>query len=234
MRRPCRRERGRTGCSGTTTGRGWRAGSDRRRRGSPPCSFSPFAARPRSTRERRSGWPTCRSGPSKFRIPWERNAPALGLGRDPVRTPIPWRSAPHGGFTSGRPWLPLGEDHETLNVEAQARNPKSMLSLYRALLRLRRTEQALSVGSYAAVAATDALLVYERRYRDRRLLIALNMSGRSERLNFALPTGRILLSSDLRDLNRTTRDQRLQPNEGWIVELGASPRSESGVTPKGT
>ena len=165
--------------------------------------------------------------------PWERNAPGLGLGRDPVRTPIPWSAAPHGGFTTGRPWLPLADDRETLDVETQARDPASMLSLYRALLRLRRAEPALSVGSYVAVEATDALLAYERRHRDRRLLIALNMSGRPQRLNLRLPTGRILLSSDLRDLGPTPSDRRLRPHEGWIVEL-AAPESEAAVAAEGT
>ena len=90
--------------------------------------------------------------PALVRDPWEKRVPGLGLGRDPVRTPMPWDGAPHAGFTTGTPWLPLGDDHAALNAAAQAHDPASMLSLYRALLALRRREAALSLGAIEAVA----------------------------------------------------------------------------------
>ena len=51
---------------------------------------------------------------------WELNEPGLGLGRDPARTPMPWDSSHHAGFTTGVPWLPLNPDFATRNVAAQA------------------------------------------------------------------------------------------------------------------
>ena len=93
-----------------------------------------------------------------------------------------------------------------------------MLSLYRALLRLRRAEPALSVGTYVAVARTDALLVYERRHLNRRLLIALNMSDKAEHLDARLERGRVLLSTDLRDPSCVSVDTPLNAYEGWIME----------------
>jgi alpha-glucosidase len=118
--------------------------------------------------------------PKRVRDPWERNVPGLGLGRDPARTPMPWGGRFGAGFTTGEPWLPLGADYHTVNVAAQADAPQSMLSLYRALLALRRAESALSIGAYVPVRATEAVLVYERRRADRRLLVALNMSAQPQ------------------------------------------------------
>src|SRR6202011_6007419 len=50
----------------------------------------------------------------QVRDPWEKNVPGLGLGRDPVRTPMLWSGELHGGFTTGKPWLPgrLAENGE--------------------------------------------------------------------------------------------------------------------------
>jgi len=31
------------------------------------------------------------------------------LGRDPERAPLRWDDSPHGGFSSGEPWLPMGK-----------------------------------------------------------------------------------------------------------------------------
>jgi alpha-glucosidase len=58
-------------------------------------------------------------------------------GRDRYRHPMQWDASPSGGFSSGDPWLPL-VDPESTNVEAQRDDPRSMLSLVRDLLTLRR------------------------------------------------------------------------------------------------
>ena len=58
--------------------------------------------------------------PHLVQDPLERNVPGFNLGRDPVRTPMPWSSEPHGGFTGGQPWLPLNADADVLNVSNQA------------------------------------------------------------------------------------------------------------------
>ncbi len=57
--------------------------------------------------------------PGEVQDPFERRVPGLGLGRDPVRTPMQWSAAPNAGFTRGRPWLPVSSDHEKINVAAQ-------------------------------------------------------------------------------------------------------------------
>ncbi len=71
-------------------------------------------------------------------------------GRDPNRGPMPWDTGLNAGFTRGAPWLPLRSDHGTLNVETQRRDPRSVWSFYRDLLRLRRDTPALRRGNVPA------------------------------------------------------------------------------------
>ena len=62
-------------------------------------------------------------------------------GRDGCRVPLPWEGArPPFGFSppGTTPWLPQPARWSELTVEAQDRDPGSMLSLYRAALRIRR------------------------------------------------------------------------------------------------
>ena len=54
--------------------------------------------------------------PDQVRDPFEKNVPGLGLGRDPVRTPMQWTGETNAGFTTGSPWLPLADDCKTINV----------------------------------------------------------------------------------------------------------------------
>ena len=123
----------------------------------------------------------------------------FGFGRDPVRTPMVWNSEPHGGFTEGRPWLPLGPDGDVLNVSIQTNNPRSMLSLYRALVRLRRDSDVLLSGDLRLLAATEHVLAYERRLGDQRVVVALNMSGQARSLWVGNPAYQVLLSTYLDD-----------------------------------
>jgi len=55
-------------------------------------------------------------------------------GRDRHRHPMQWDA--QGGFTTGEPWLPL-TDPAQRNVADQRDDPRSMLSLVRALIELR-------------------------------------------------------------------------------------------------
>jgi alpha-glucosidase len=156
--------------------------------------------------------------PQQVVDPWEKNVPGLGLGRDPARTPLPWDASPKGGFTSGEPWLPLGPEHDRVNVASEARDPQSMLSLYRALLALRRREEALVSGQWEPVAAGEQVLLYERRRGSRAVGVALNMTANASEASIAGPAT-VLLSTHL---DRTGRESspklRLRPHEGLIFE----------------
>jgi alpha-glucosidase len=104
----------------------------------------------------------------------------------------------------------------------------SMLSLYRALLRLRRSEPALSIGNYVPVAATDRGLAYERRHRGRRLLVALNMSG--ETVDLPTEAATILLSTTLDGRREATSGRLLlRPHEGCIGACRGGPETQAGA-----
>jgi len=158
--------------------------------------------------------------PEQVQDPWEKNVPGLGLGRDPVRTPMPWCADMHGGFTTGKPWLPV-DMSATAPVCRQRTDLSSSLSLYRRLLRLRRAEPALSRGSYVEVWHNQSVLVYERQCDGRRLQVALNMSADTQALPLGLPAGRTLLSSSVMAANSAASDsdRLLQPHEGRIREI---------------
>lgn len=87
----------------------------------------------------------------------------LTLSRDGARTPMPWTAAaPHGGFTTGTPWLPVPPEHAPLAVDRQEADPNSLLHLTRRLVRLRKAWPALATGNLTVLAATDDLLAFER------------------------------------------------------------------------
>jgi alpha-glucosidase len=162
--------------------------------------------------------------PACVQDPFEKNVPGLGLGRDPERTPMQWSAEPNAGFTTAKPWLPVADDFACRNVESQRDDPHSMLTLTRRLLELRRSEPALSVGSYVAVPAHDDVLAYRRREGDSRFLIVLNL--KSEPAVFdgrhCTPAGSVAISTHLDRRGEACRDRiELRPDEGLVIRLEA-------------
>ncbi len=76
----------------------------------------------------------------------------LDPGRDGCRVPLPWttRGTSHGFGPDGgaRPWLPQPPAWGTFSVEAQERDPGSMLALYRRALAARRAEPGLRASAF--------------------------------------------------------------------------------------
>jgi alpha-glucosidase len=72
---------------------------------------------------------------------WHRSG-GVDPGRDGCRIPIPWAGdRPPYGFSvdaAARPWLDQPDDWAPLTVAAESSDPSSMLSLYRAGLRVRK------------------------------------------------------------------------------------------------
>ena len=148
--------------------------------------------------------------PEQVQDPAEKNQPGIGMGRDPERTPMPWDGSPLAGFTSGHPWLPIGPDHASGNVEAFERDTNSIWHLYRTLIALKHTHPAL-LGVEMRAAADKSLLRYERGEAKQRLLVLLNF-GRTP-LRAATETGSILVA---------TAPSRVGERVNNLVELGDS------------
>jgi alpha-glucosidase len=150
--------------------------------------------------------------------PWEKNVPGLGLGRDPERTPMQWDAGEGAGFTNGDPWLPLSGDHAVLNVKQQRSEARSMLSLYRALLALRRAEPALSIGVHVKAEAIGSVLTYRRFHAGRWITVALNFSDQPQTLKNGADAHDVLISTHLDRATRESGDTlKLRPNEGIVM-----------------
>jgi alpha-glucosidase len=152
------------------------------------------------------------------RDPWEKNVPGLGLGRDPERTPMQWDGSEHAGFTAGEPWLPLSADRAQVNVEAQRIDPRSMLSLYRQLIALRRREPALSIGVHVTAEARDDVLSFRRFHGGRWLTVALNFSDAPRTFVNGAGAHEVLISTHLDRAERANgRSIELRANEGVVL-----------------
>jgi alpha-glucosidase len=108
-------------------------------------------------------------------------------GRDGERTPMQWSDAPNAGFSQATPWLPVPPTFKTHNVATESENPDSVLNLYRKVLKLRHTNEALIEGKYTALNQDDPnVMSYLRTYKGKAVLVALNMSAAPQKMHFNL------------------------------------------------
>jgi alpha-glucosidase len=157
--------------------------------------------------------------PEEVKDPAEKNQPGIGLGRDPERTPMPWDDSALAGFTNGQPWLPLGADHASTNVEALERDRGSILYLYRKMIALRRIHPALVGGAIGSVIAEENLLRYERSSGAERFLVLLNLGGNP--IEAASASGTIVVDTGLnREGERIENIVKLRGAEGVLVKIG--------------
>ena len=119
-----------------------------------------------------------------------------------IRTPMHWTRGHHAGFTSGKPWQPLAADSAQVTVEAQARDPRSILALHRQLIHLRAANRALGGGALVPMTTTsDAVAAFARRDGDRAVVVLANLGTRAANgvaitsEAGALPAGRWTLRS---------------------------------------
>lgn len=100
-------------------------------------------------------------------------------GRDGCRTPMVWEARrKHGGFSTGKPWLPVPAAHLDRAVDRQERDGDSVLSHYRTMLAFRREHPALVTGGIEFLDARDDVLAFLRTRGKERLLCLFNFSGK--------------------------------------------------------
>lgn len=155
--------------------------------------------------------------PDEAQDPAEKRQPGIGMGRDPERTPFPWDDSRACGFTTGKPWLPIGDANRALNLESASKESGSMLLLYRRLLELRRTEPALVSGQLVELSASEGMLQFARSDGKKNFKVAINLG--EEIRSVDVETGLIVACTELKREREAIRGRvHLRPCEAMIIE----------------
>ena len=117
-------------------------------------------------------------------------------GRDNARTPMQWDASPNGGFTGGAPWIMVNPNVQEINVAAALRDPDSVLHYYRALLALRREQDALRYGDFSLLLHEHPqVFAYARTFEGQQIRIYCNFTDRDAPLPEAFCKEKVLLTN---------------------------------------
>jgi alpha-glucosidase len=111
-------------------------------------------------------------------------------GRDGERTPMQWDGSKNAGFsTADRTWLAVPPSATEYNVQAESRDPHSILSFYKRVLALRRSVPALQQDNCVLLDGDNPfVLSYLRKnpFGGESVLVVLNMSAEPRHLDLNL------------------------------------------------
>jgi alpha-glucosidase len=154
--------------------------------------------------------------PEEVQDPAEKNEPGIGQGRDPERTPMCWDGSQRAGFTTGVPWLPLGEDSRSINVAVQQQDRSSILALYKKLIALRKSHPTLVSGKLDQLHVENGILRF-RRSGVEEIDVVLNMTR--EEIPVQTSSARVLVGTQMDGEGETAAVSKLHPGEGLVLLL---------------
>lgn len=99
-------------------------------------------------------------------------------GRDNARTPMQWDASANAGFTSGTPWIKVNPNYTEINAEDERRDPDSVFTCYKTLVRLRKEYPVFVDGHFELLVPEDEdFFAYTRENDNEKLCVICNFYG---------------------------------------------------------
>ncbi len=110
--------------------------------------------------------------------PWGIEFYPAFMGRDTCRTPMAWQStADNGGFSTGKPWLPINGRHQAKAADTQVGRQGSIFERTKAHLAWRKLQPALLEGDFDMMEGPEGTLVFKRGCAKQTLICAFNFNA---------------------------------------------------------
>ena len=141
------------------------------------------------------------------------------FSRDNARTPMQWTDGKNAGFTEGTPWLRVNPNCSRINVKDQEKNAGSVLSFYKKLTALRKSEEykeTVVYGEFVPYLEQEKNLIGYFREGEKKLLVLANFQKAPREVELPGSVKKVLLNN-LEDL--TLNDNRIHLDSWQFVTL---------------
>lgn len=123
---------------------------------------------------------------------------ASAFSRDNARTPVQWNTEKNAGFTTGTPWLEVNPDYKEINVESQLTDSSSLLSFYKKMTALRKTQEykdTFVYGSFKPYKEDQENLIAYTRTAEKNILVMGNLQSQSRNVELPGEVKNVLLNN---------------------------------------
>jgi alpha-glucosidase len=121
-------------------------------------------------------------------------------GRDGCRAVLPWDGSDGHGWPTRdgvTTWLPMAPEADGRNRVTQRGTPDSVLQLYRRAIATRKSNPALTLGSYDPLESAEGTLAFCRQFENSTCTVLINFTGdQVDMASLGLGGATVLLASD--------------------------------------
>lgn len=104
--------------------------------------------------------------------------------RDNSRTPFQWDDTLHAGFSTKKPWLNVNPNYKDINAKKDIHDPQGVYQYYQKLIKIRKEHDVFHEGKFSLCEVDHPkLFVYERVYRNKKILVIGSFSDQPERFD---------------------------------------------------
>ena len=143
--------------------------------------------------------------------------------RDNSRTPMQWTDERYCGFSDTKPWIPVSDNFEKINVKKQKQDRDSILEFYKKLIMLRKEKEVIARGNIEFMEVENAgVLAYTRCLDKQKLLVCCNFRDVESQMEFTQEwkSGRKILGNYEENHKNNYKGLTLRPYEIIVLEKG--------------
>ena len=143
--------------------------------------------------------------------------------RDNSRTPMQWTDERYCGFSDTKPWIPVSDNFEKINVKKQKQDRDSILEFYKKLIMLRKEKEVIARGNIEFREVENAgVLAYTRCLDKQKLLVCCNFRDVESQMEFTQEwkSGRKILGNYEENHKNNYKVLTLRPYEIIVLEKG--------------
>ena len=143
--------------------------------------------------------------------------------RDNSRTPMQWTDERYCGFSDTKPWIPVSDNFEKINVKKQKQDRDSILEFYKKLIMLRKEKEVIARGNIEFMEVENAgVLAYTRCLDKQKLLVCCNFRDVESQMEFTQEwkSGRKILGNYEENHKNNYKVRTLRPYEIIVLEKG--------------
>ncbi len=116
--------------------------------------------------------------------------------RDHSRTPVQWSDEINGGFSDAEPWIAMGDDYLTYNVQNALKDPFSVLNFYKNLIAVRKEDETLVYGDFIPIAEKKKnVFCYYRELGQIKYYVEINLCEKPQKRPVNCDSYKLVLSN---------------------------------------
>lgn len=127
------------------------------------------------------------------------------------------------GFSDTKPWIPVSDNFEKINVKKQKQDRDSILEFYKKLIMLRKEKEVIARGNIEFMEVENAgVLAYTRCLDKQKLLVCCNFRDVESQMEFTQEwkSGRKILGNYEENHKNNYKVLTLRPYEIIVLEKG--------------